>query len=286
MVYSSIWCDTYYTTDESPFEYVIKLDEAVVFAGRAYRYPEADEVKININKICENYLQQNIDGLLGQIPPASPQTVQTIPIPTFNLFDGDGRLMESYRFIPCWDYETVWTGQNSNFRLSDPIDDNYAAGMAKLNTAVVGDNIVNFLLEPTVNIDCVDYALYYLNAKGGWDAFAIQGASRKIDNITSYTTDHSFNNRTMEFETMRNVTEIKTTYELNTHYLSDEQSERLAKHLLGSNMVYLHNLKDGTIKPVVIEDKQVNYQTYQTNGKKLAQYKITVSESQIKRRRK
>ena len=81
------------------------------------------------------------------------------------------------------------------------------------------------------------------------------------------------------------LTEIQTVYELNTHYLTDEQSENLAKNLLGSNLVYLHDFTDGVVRPVVIQDKAVTYQTYQTNGKKLAQYKITVAESQIKHRR-
>ena len=72
---------------------------------------------------------------------------------------------------------------------------------------------------------------------------------------------------------------------MNTHYLSDEEAANLSKNLVGSNMVYLHNLMDGTIRPVIITDTQVTYQTYQTNGKKMAQYKINIVESQSKIRR-
>lgn len=440
MIYRSIWQDTYYTTTKSPFNYTIRLDGGVIFAGRAYMYPGADETKVKINNICENYLSQTELTSLDFIDPSDVSAVTANPtlIRNFELWDEDtNTLLETYEFLDCWDYDfnlTIYPKAS----LSDPIDNTVYPWMGQFDTrlyarlndsegklifhinindikewAAQGDpykqvifelnsgatwaqggtfyytpatdylsfgstvggveyqtNVMGFSKnwsdtteypmacglhvrrfddmlyfyseqsawtearltwaansttheedvvitegleittgstylyitqphtfvaktvvtgvdddDPRVKNKCINYALYYLNARGGWDSFAIQGSGLKKENITTYTTDRAYNNNTMEFEQMRNVTEIQTTYELNTHYLTDEQSKKLVKHLLGSNMVYLHDFTEGRIKPVVIQDKALTYQTYQTNGKKLAQYKITVAESQIKHRR-
>jgi len=72
---------------------------------------------------------------------------------------------------------------------------------------------------------------------------------------------------------------------MNTGLLSDEQSKNLAKNLVGSLKVYLQNIEEGWVAPVVITDNSVDYQTYATNGKKLSQYKITVQLSQTRIRK-
>lgn len=439
MVYSSIWRDTYYTTPNSPFNYTIRLDGEVIFAGRAYAFPGANEAKIKVNTVCENYLSQNELTYADFIDPADVSAVTANPnlVRYFELWDEDSdTLAETYAFLDCWDYDFNFTSM-PRVVLSDPIDDTVIPLMMQYETrmyarltdsegklvfaidinqikewAAMGNpfaqvvfvlsgvglyaeagkfyytpatdylsfgstvdgveyqrNVMDFTKnwsdseedpmacglhmrrfdnmlycyseddytegiftwasgsttfeedifptnglsittggtyfilsqphtyeaktviravdedDPRVNNKCLDYVLYYVNARGGWDQFVIQGAVKKRDNITVYSTDRPRNNTTLEFEQMRNVTEIQTIYELNTHFLSDEQSEKLAKHLLGSNLVYLHCLKDGSVRPVTIQDKDITYQTYQTNGNKLAQYKITVAESQIKHRK-
>lgn len=441
MVYNSIWSDTFYYTDKSPFTYTIRLDGEVIFAGRAYMFPDAEQTRVNINKVCENYLRQTELTDSDFIDPSDVSAVTENPtvIRYFELWDEDEEaLVETFCFLDCWDYEYHMSMYPFKV-LSNPIDDTVRPWMGKFETKVfarlndsedklvfaidlngvkdklrdsylnkmtvtlsngsttssecfffytpqtdyltfatnvgqtqhqyhvpndftrqwsnldddpisnqmharVIDNVMYLYSEqswngmtlewqpqsgqyeeedifptsglsispsssyiyyydiphtfevktviygiddddPRVTNQCINYVLYYVNARGGWDSFCIQGSGLKKENITAYTTDRSYNNNTMEFEQMRNVTEIQTVYELNTHYLTDEQSENLAKNLLGSNMVYLHDFTDGTIKPVIIQDKAVTYQTYQTNGKKLAQYKITVAESQIKHRR-
>lgn len=286
---NSIWRDTFYEASASPFVYMVKDGDDVIFSGRAYRYPDAEVAKININKICENYLHQSFDGFL--IDGFNQWTVPAA-LKAFTLCDDSGNTINTYRFLGCWDYGYNWTGQ-TGITISQPICDQYANGMVRFSSTI---GITGGTQDPTVfnyaytvsagTLNCVDYALYYVNARGGLDSFAIQGTGIKTDTITAYSTDRAFNNTLPEFETMRNISEIKTSYELNTHYLTDEQAETLAKNLIGSNLVYLHCLKDGTIKPVVIDDKTATYQTYQTNGKKLCQYKIKVTESQTKRRRR
>ena len=441
MVYNSIWSDTFYYTDKSPFTYTIRLDGEVIFAGRAYMFPDAEQTRVNINKVCENYLHQTELTTLDFIDPSDVSAITENPkvIRYFELWDEDEEaLVETFCFLDCWDYDYHMSMYPMKV-LSNPIDDTVRPWMGKFETKVFArlndsedklvfaidlndikdklrDSYLNSMTvslsngsttssecffyytpqtdyltfatnvgqsqhqyhvpndftrqwsnlnddpisnqmharvienvmylysdepwdrmtlkwqpqsgqyeeeyitatsglsispessyiyfydiphtfevktviygidddDPRVTNQCIKYVLYYVNARGGWDSFCIQGSGLKKENITAYTTDRSYNNNTMEFEQMRNVTEIQTVYELNTHYLTDEQSENLVKNLLGSNLVYLHDFTDGVVRPVVIQDKAVTYQTYQTNGKKLAQYKITVAESQIKHRR-
>ena len=445
MVYRSIWQDTYYTTTKSPFNYTIRLDGNVIFAGRAYAYPNSDMTKVKINSICENYLSQK-ELNESDIPsdPSEPRedfiTDNPNVVRDFQLYDEDisgGTLIETYEFLDCWDYDYELRSWAQRV-LSDPIDNAVTPWEAQFETslwarltdsegktvfaintdkikeyAAVGDpykqvvfelvslgsqyemaarfyytpetdylsfgttsgsveyqygvstigqnwtnpseypmalnlharrfdNMLYFYSDneydegrlswttsattnreyvyPTFGLEittgssyysltiphsfvaktmiwlvddgdpnalncCVKYALHYVNAKGGWDSFLIQGAGLKKENLTVYTTDRAYDNTTMEFEQMRNVTDIQTIYELNTHYLTDEQSEKLVKNLLGSNMVYLQEFPGGRIFPVIIQDHNLTYQTYQTNGKRLAQYKIKVAESQTKHRR-
>lgn len=286
MVREPIWKDTYYTTTADSLTYTIELDGAVIYSGKAVKFPNADTLKININKVCRNYLESDITPLLeGTVTELAQPNAARI----FYLKNSNGNILETYNFWYNYTYENNYIGRR------DIINGHYTDGMLKLFSIYTFSDSVGGYTASTVSnytennvynryVDCGDYVLYYLG-KRGWASFLIEGESVKKDSITQYKTDRTFNNTTLEFEANRYVSEIKTTYELNTNYLTDEESERLASSLIGSNKVYLHNLKDGTIRPVLIEDTNVVYQKYATNGKKLSQYKITVSESQQKIRR-
>ena len=176
-----------------------------------------------------------------------------------------------------------------NVITSNPVNGHYVDGMLKPKTIRISTNSSNQVYTDNDSTDydvqgCGNYVLYYLNTYGGWDAFLIEGNVVKKDGITSYSIDRAFNNTSIEFENKRYISEIKTSYEMSTGYLTDEQSENLAKNLIGSNMVYLHDLKEGVIKPVVIDDKSVTYQKYSNTGK-MAKYTLNISDSQQKIRR-
>ena len=131
---------------------------------------------------------------------------------------------------------------------------------------------------------CGDYAIYYLNSYGGWDSFLIEGKVKKFDDFTQYEYNKSFDNNTLQFEKTRYMNEIKTRYEMNTGWLTDEQAENLAKNLLGSTKLYVHNLVDDRIFPAIITDSSVEYKTFRNNGR-LVSYTINVQESQGKIRK-
>ena len=286
-----IWKDTYYTTTADTVNYSIRLDGETIFTGKGVKYPGADDMQLNINKICRNYLECDIAGLLETMPSSNTNLNHPNAQRTFNFYTGSTKVND-YVFYQDYSYTNDKPTTGSSIIVSNPINGHYVSGMLKVRTYrgtssyyTTGSASSSTGLGYTTRVKCVPYVLYYLNSYGGWDAFAIEGTGVKKDAYTTYRTDQSYNNTTLQFETNKYVQEIKTSYELNTGLLSDEQSANLAKNLLGSIKVYLQNIDEGWIKPVIITDSNITYQTYQTNGRKLCQYKINVQESQSKIRK-
>lgn len=276
MIYSPIWKDQIYT-GSTTLNYEITYNGATIFAGKAYPIPSTGRIEINVSKICANYLSQNIDTLFnGASSESNPNAIGTF------YLKSNGVTLETYTYLYCWDYETNWTGQT--ITLSNPICDVYGSGMMVPTTICNGSTVSTGKSSPSNTDDCVIYGIYYLNRKGGWDAFAIRGNVIKKDNISSYFTDKVFDNRTREFEKSRYLQEIKEQYEMHTHMMNDEESENFAKNVISSPKLYVHNLTDGTIQPANIIDNSVSYQTYKNNGKKLCSYKFTVELSQTRLR--
>lgn len=288
MKYYSAWEDVILQRTEQIFDYRIYYGTNLLFQGRAYKRPNADTNDIKLNKIFENYLSNSINELLNDT--VTSYTSDAYALKTFTVMKVDGDTeyeIDKYMILYDWSYDYRFRG--ATIRLSRPINGRYATGMYKMNTLANGTdgtvtNSITAGLYPTL-VDCGEYALYYLNSYGGWDSLLIEGAVTKKSTITQYTTDRNYDNNKIEFEQMKYINEIQDSYELNTGFLTDEQAENLAKNLIPSKEVYLHNLKSGVITPVIITDNNVIFQTYQTNNLQLPQYKINVKESQIKLRK-
>ena len=132
---------------------------------------------------------------------------------------------------------------------------------------------------------CGDYALYYLNAYGGWDAFLIEGKVEKWD-------DNSFNDfdscqwNLMGYpEKQRYAISQNMKWKLNTGWLFDDEAERLAKHLLSSPQVWLHDLVEDKCVPVLITTNKAEYKKQANTPKKLISYQLEVSAANDRIRR-
>lgn len=294
MIYSPIWKDTFYESTENTLIYKIKVGVEIIFVGKAYKYPNATTLKINMSNICRDYLWNDFDEAIKNMLDGKRVPFINCPnaVKTFTLCDHLDNVLEEYTFLFDWSYEGDFTGES--MVMSRPINGHYAANMLRpytqynksTGTVRLYPNDLSIDKQyPTLIKECKPYVLYYLNANGAFDAFVIEGAVNKTDNISQFTTEQSFDNKTFEFETNRYISEIQRTYEMTTGFLTDEQSERLATHLIPSNVVYLHNTDENWVHPVIITDTSVKHQTYQNNGKKLCQYKINIKESQTKVRR-
>ena len=288
MKYYSAWEDVILQRTESVFDYRIYNRTNLIFQGRAYKRPNADTNDIKLNKIFENYLSNSINDLLNS---GEPEDTGVNASKVFQIMkldaDGTETLIDEYTILYDWSYDFRFRGENTD--LSRPINGRYVAGMYKMDTTVDGKSgtVTNSLNGDTYNVlaDCGEYALYYLNAYGGWDALLIDGTVLKKSTITQYTTDKNYNNSRIEFEQVKYINEIQDAYEINTGFLTDEQAANLSKNLIPSKEVYLHFISGNKLIPVLITDTSVTYQTYQTNNLQMPQYKINVKESQIKLRK-
>lgn len=153
-------------------------------------------------------------------------------------------------------------------------------------TSYIGAKIrISGQTEYSVNY-CGDGALYYLNAKGGFDAFLIEGRCTRTDNYTQSDIYKSYNNtRVSDFGRKRFLTDIVPSWKLVTGWLSDEESERLVDNLFPSTEIWFHNLKDDTIHPCVITDASVVHKTYSNQNNQMVAYEINIEYSQPLERR-
>ena len=278
-----IWQDIYYTsTAYTVLDYALQIDgQSTIYTGRAYQRPGASGVSINISKICQDYIKDSFREVdfrnyVGNTYEHPYSYVE------FNLINvQNGTVLGTYGFVYDWSYEG-WDGNNRT--VSNPINGRTMTGMYSFNSNFNGtvSGITTQVGTVLTGNSCGEIALYYKNRKGGWDSFLIEGTWTKKDEYTKYTYNRSFNNNTLEFENGTYHSQIVTSYVLNTGWLNDQQSDNLAFNLLSSNEVYLHNLCEDKVYPVVITDNSATYKTYKNNSRKLVNYQINVEESQRK----
>lgn len=132
---------------------------------------------------------------------------------------------------------------------------------------------------------CYQYALYYLNAYGGWDFLLVEGNHKEADNLTRRTMQQEFDNNDVFARGKRNyLNEIVKTYTLQTGWLLDHESARM-HHLLNSTEVFLMDIPSGRLMPVVLTNTTTDYKRFRTNGNRMVNYEITAELSQDRIRR-
>ena len=127
-----------------------------------------------------------------------------------------------------------------------------------------------------------DYVLYYINPWGGYDWFPLDNKVIIQDDLTQHTYSQNYNNTTMQFGKRRYLSEINRKYNVITGWLKQDESDRMW-YLLESNTVYLHNLNENKIIPVIIKDTSVEHKQ-KNRRQKIIQYTFTLEESQTRER--
>lgn len=132
---------------------------------------------------------------------------------------------------------------------------------------------------------CARYALYYVNAYGGWDVLLMDGLDKEQDELTRHEATRVYDNNSIQNRgTVNHVNEIQKSWTLHTGYLTDEQSGRM-HHLLNSVQVYLYDMESGTFVPVVLDGTTTEYRTYRNQGRRLVSYEIQARLAQTRMRR-
>lgn len=200
----------------------------------------------------------------------------------FCIYDDE---LSSYTVV-----ETKKDGTQVNYPMGTPLDAfMYAAGEffnAKSVSFKKGsDTLLTYDMD-----NCGEGFLLYKNRFGGWDSFLIEGNIYKYDEYTrlngvypKYPNGYGYSREKM---TDRNT--IRTRYEINTGWLTDEQAERLVFHLMSSTTVALRSFSDRTVSSfpynmlsVSIVDSSAEYKKFK-NGKRLINYTITLEENDTK----
>lgn len=173
--------------------------------------------------------------------------------------------------------DIIWNGDVTNDLITYNFPNPRAAEYVnEVESFVIGD------VEYPV-ADCgVDYVLYYINPWGGYDWFPIKGKVIEKDSLTQYTYTQNYLNTSYQFGKNRYLSEIHKKYTLNTHWLREDESNRMW-YLLESNVVYLHNLKTDEIHPVLITNTDVEYKKRGVVSNRIS-YQIEVELSQTRER--
>lgn len=298
-----IWKDTYYETSADTLVYQImnydsvgEYDE-VLFTGKAYKAPGADTLKVKVNDICSNYMQTILPITETDLSGGTVYAVQSFfgygpaiePNKRFVLLV-DGESAATYQFK--WDYSYENLVSFITFELTRPyiINNHSTPGMfvfrtyeafELLNTSYTNDK--NRYADYGYDSGyCGDYAIYYANRYGGWSSFLVETPVKESDEFAQedYLTGRD-NNYQLQRANTRFYNEITHKWEIKSGWLNDNSSKMLAKHLLSSNNVWLHNLKTNKMVPVIITDTTVEYKTF-NNERKLFGYTINLEESNKK----
>lgn len=142
-------------------------------------------------------------------------------------------------------------------------------------------NNTTFLIEDT----CARYALYYLNAYGGWDCYLIEGNTLEADSLERHKMEVEYDNTNIENRGIYNyVNEITKGFTFHTGWLTDNQGERM-HHLINSTNVYMYDMVKQQMIPVTIPTTTCEYKTYKNQGNQLVNYTIQVEVAQNRIRR-
>ena len=306
---SPIWKDYFVDFgDEESVIYRISYPEdgegRVIFVGKSNKRPGAESNIARINDICADYLANNTPDFFN-----SHTTFNSFPeflIEVFNEEEGTWEDFESIRFSPDWSYEEDFDMEE--FGMAAPIKSVFDRRQAILfsvfnKTSITytlqgirpsthtidinGSATITFghpsILHTGITIDghhydyvntCAEWVVYYINAYGGWDSLIIEGNVSERDDLNRHNISLEYDNGQMQNRGKRNfVNELTKVFTLHTGWLTDDESSRM-HHLLNSTNVYLGNLVDGRVFPVVLTNTTTEYKTYKSNGRQLVDYTI------------
>ena len=319
-----IWKTTVVEVQGEPYvDYTISTDDSVIYSGRAYQLPDADTINFELNEVVRDYIDNYLWWRAGYQTPSGWQRSFTLEMSNGSsgeyVFTKDWSYVEkNYSsssviclnepiikeipagcFVPvcvfspqrAGDVSFVYTNTQGNTPLAygAHLDNPRQARYLYVSTAgykygFSGGGVTNWDVYRGVEPCNYRYVLYYENAYGGIDALPIQGTATASDKITPYTTKNGVRVPSTDFSYRRYLNEIAKTWEFKTGFLSDLQASRM-HHLLESTMVYVYDMYEDKLFPVVIDETTVTYKTYKNQGRKFFNYSFKVQESQRKIRK-
>lgn len=132
---------------------------------------------------------------------------------------------------------------------------------------------------------CAEYALYYLNAYGGWDFLLMEGSGIESDAIVRHSREVEYDNTSIRNRgTGDYVNEVRKGFTLHTGWLTGDQGKRM-HHLINSTDVFLYRISTEEMIPVTISSPTCEYKTFKNQGNQLVNYAVEVEVAQNRLRR-
>lgn len=235
---------------------------------------------LNGNRSTTHYFVNNYDYNNNTCIRQTSQIISNPIIPEysnngfilFSLFNGSDRMIN---------YEI--NGNNSDFYIDcdiEPLD----GVVLQYKDLPIGKYEIYYedktLYKFNVVEKCNRYNLHYINAMGGYDTLPIEGRKdRRTDNFEySYYKSRGNNQNVLDYQMHKFQTNITPKWELQTGWLSDEQSKKMY-NVFGSQSVWLEDIEEGKIYPVYITNNSVEYKTYTNQNKRKYNYSISVTSA-------
>lgn len=127
---------------------------------------------------------------------------------------------------------------------------------------------------------CDQFALYYVNAHGGWDTMPVRAKVSEQDALTRHNLQVDYNNASSARGTKTVAIELAHKYTLRTGYM-DEASSLKMHNLLNSPHVWLHDVIANRYYPVTLTNSVTEYK----KGGRLYRYDIEAQLAQERIRR-
>ena len=313
-----IWKDKVIDLGGASVEFRITIGGNTIYSGKAIARPGEANAKVRINDICADFLA-------NALPTITDRTFTSFGLPSFVVqkkSGGSWSTIDTISFYNDWSYDYGFTsdvlsdpvngkvtadmfilyskkelnanisavyhksGGTTSTRTSSvsPIPN---AGTSAFDVGAVSDTIkvvIGSLTYPVV-ADCYKYALYYINAYGGWDHLLVEGTDLEADSLERHIREQEYDNGNISNRGRVNyVNEVAKSWTLNTGLLNDVQASKM-HHLINSPLVFLCEIASSTFIPVVITNTGCEYKTYRNQGNRMFNYQLTIELAQNRIRR-
>lgn len=163
--------------------------------------------------------------------------------------------------------------------------DGYGTIVIRADSYADLDRVIITGMSYKVVTGCAKYALYYVNAFGGWDSFLIEGNDLEDDTLKRFTMEVVYDNSDIIHRGVHNyVNELTKGFTFHSGWLLAYQGLRM-HHLINSTLVYLYDIANDSMIPVIVTDNTCEYKTFKNQGNRLVDYTIRVEVAQHLERR-
>lgn len=260
-------------------EYTIELtrDAKTIYVGKAYKLPDATAIKINPNRIVENYLYAEFPENFVNTTVQDINAAKDVKI---TVVGGD---VYYYIAVNNWTYDNQYDISKIKI-LNDPPYPYADTRQYCPRTTIIRDRVTTTWetvaesdLYLPANKCSQRYVIYYSNLYGGWDAMLFTGKYTRSENYTRDTAKYSvINTQRKHYTTQYNIN-VTEKWKLKSAYLAPAECESM-DNVLTSNLVYLHDLDTDEIYPVNITDTSFTEKN-EYDKRRTRYYEITVERA-------